>query len=773
MKKARDLLCAVLAVCMTAMPVYADVLGSVVEQKITDMADNTYLYNTVFESAQNGVGKQTEYYVEYNPNSQVVPVVINGEALWGTRTIIQAMSYMSDNGLKPLIGINADYFSFKTGIPMGTSIMDGEIATSASGYIDAVGFRADGSGFISGLNLKTEISHNGETASAECINKWYTPDYTPICILTDKFGRSTKTTSDCLFVMCRPDSGKLAVGETMTLTVEDKFETPTEVAIPKGKIMLVINKTGYEREYNFLNSMSVGDSVSITNTAMDDSYGMWNGVQNAIGTSAGRLIANGKIGSGFEEGSAPRTAVGVKADGTIVFYVLDGRQKGYSYGARAQTVAQRLLEIGCVDALNLDGGGSTAMAGIFPGSSEYSVINSPSDGGLRSCANYIFLKDSRVPTGIAKTIITDNKSNKNFISGASAKFNITAVYDTGGYAMNGLGDARIEIENQNGGKSYMDSDNVIHFEGSGIVDVNVVGTDGRTIYSERYESFDTPDSIKIYDQNTWKEISEIYCPSNGGYSADLTAAPYIGETELNTQDDAFEWSVTGDIGTIDEYGRFTLAENGGMAGKIIIEKGGFKKEINVYREGYNGETETGFDDIAGHWAYDTILAMADEGVINGYEENGKRYFKPDAYMTRAEFAKMICGFIGLDESDYSAETLQFSDSSDIPLWAVNSVKAMQSTGIIKGRADGEKYIFAPYDNITRAEAMTVMGRIIESDKTEELNFKDNSDIPDWARESMEKLLGAGVIRGYNDNTIHPNDNMKRAEAAVMLSKIER
>ena len=315
--------------------------------------------------------------------------------------------------------------------------------------------------------------------------------------------------------------------------------------------------------------------------------------------------------------------------------------------------------------------------------------------------------------------------------------------------------------------------NVIHFEGSGIVDVNVVGTDGRSIYSERYESFDTPDSIKIYDQNTWKEISEIYCPSNGGYSADLTAAPYIGETELNTQDDAFEWSVTGDIGTIDEYGRFTLAENGGMAGKIIIEKGGFKKEINVYREGYNGETETGFDDIAGHWAYDTILAMADEGVINGYEENGKRYFKPDAYMTRAEFAKMICSFIGLDESDYSAETLQFSDSSEIPLWAVNSVKAMQSTGIIKGRADGEKYIFAPYDNITRAEAMTVMGRIIESDKTEELNFKDNSDIPDWARESMEKLLGAGVIRGYNDNTIHPNDNMKRAEAAVMLSKIER
>ena len=46
------------------------------------------------------------------------------------------------NGLRPLAGINADYFSFKTGIPMGYTIADGEIISKEYGGQDAVGFRS-------------------------------------------------------------------------------------------------------------------------------------------------------------------------------------------------------------------------------------------------------------------------------------------------------------------------------------------------------------------------------------------------------------------------------------------------------------------------------------------------------------------------------------------------------------------------------------------------------------------------------------------------------
>ncbi len=768
MFKKKAALSIITAMTFTAGSVFAQVLGNPAGSWVTDMGANTYLHGDAFES--DSVGRQSDYYFEYTPNEEAVPVVINGESLWGTRTITQAMSYMTNNGLRPLIGINADYFSFKTGIPMGTSVMNGEIATSASGYIDAVGFRSNGTGFIRGLNLNTTVYHGEKSANVECINKWYTKDYTPIAILTDKFGATTKTSSECLFLVCSPAEGSLSIGKTLTLTVDDKFEYNGDVSIPQGKVILLINKTGYENDYNFLNEIGVGESISVVNTALDDSEGIWETAYNAIGTSAGRLLKDGEIGSGFESGTAPRTAVGIKADGNIIFYVLDGRQTGHSYGAQAATLAKRLKELGCVDALNFDGGGSSVMAGIMPGSSDWEIINMPSDGSPRSCANYLFLRDNRQYTGIPRYIKTDNVANKNFVSGTSTRMNIVSVYDTGNYKLDGLQNAEIRLEND-GGSSYIDSDNVIHFEGTGTVYVNVV-TENGIIYSEQYASYETPDDIKLYDSGTWKEITELYCP-DGEYSVDLAAAPSVNGIELNTQDNAYEWSIVGDIGTIDRNGVFTLSQNGGKAGKIVVQKGNLKKEFNVFRSDYSNETETGFADINGHWAQSTIVIMAEEGILNGYKENGRMYFKPDNYMNRAEFAKMICAFSGIDSADYADTQLVFGDSGDIPLWARDYVKAMYEMGIIKGRAnDDGTYTFAPFENISRAEAMTILGRIIEDTETAQLNFTDNADIPDWAAESMRKLLGAGIINGYSDNTIKPQNNIKRAEAAVMLYKLE-
>ncbi len=768
MFKKKAALSIITAMTFTAGSVFAQVLGNPAGSWVTDMGANTYLHGDAFES--DSVGRQSDYYFEYTPNEEAVPVVINGESLWGTRTITQAMSYMTNNGLRPLIGINADYFSFKTGIPMGTSVMNGEIATSANGYIDAVGFRSDGTGFIRGLNLNTTVYHGEKSANVECINKWYTKDYTPIAILTDKFGATTKTSSECLFLVCSPAEGSLSIGKTLTLTVDDKFEYNGDVSIPQGKVILLINKTGYEKDYNFLNEIGVGESISVTNTALDDSEGIWETAYNAIGTSAGRLLKDGEIGSGFESGTAPRTAVGIKADGNIIFYVLDGRQTGHSYGAQAITLAKRLKELGCVDALNFDGGGSSVMAGIMPGSSDWEIINMPSDGSPRACANYLFLRDNRQYTGIPRYIKTDNVANKNFVSGTSTRMNIVSVYDTGNYKLDGLQNAEIRLEND-GGSSYIDSDNVIHFEGTGTVYVNVV-TENGIIYSEQYASYETPDDIKLYDSGTWKEITELYCP-DGEYSVDLAAAPSVNGIELNTQDNAYEWSVVGDIGTIDRNGVFTLSQNGGKAGKIVVKIGNLKKEFNVFRSDYSNETETGFADINGHWAQSTIVIMAEEGILNGYKENGRMYFKPDNYMNRAEFAKMICAFSGIDSADYADTKLVFGDSGDIPMWARDYVKAMYEMGIIKGRAnDNGTYTFAPFDNISRAEAMTILGRIIEDNEMAQLNFADNADIPDWAAESMQKLLGAGIINGYSDNTIKPQNNIKRAEAAVMLYKLE-
>ena len=82
-----------------------------------------------------------------------------------------------------------------------------------------------------------------------------------------------------------------------------------------------------------------------------------------------KLITDGDGGWGV----APRTAIGQRKDGTILFLVVDGRQPGYSIGATLLDIQNILFEQGAVVAANLDGGSSTTL--YFNGK----VVNKPCD----------------------------------------------------------------------------------------------------------------------------------------------------------------------------------------------------------------------------------------------------------------------------------------------------------------------------------------------------------------------------------------------------------
>ncbi|MEW9124481.1 MAG: phosphodiester glycosidase family protein, partial [Thermotaleaceae bacterium] len=83
----------------------------------------------------------------------------------------------------------------------------------------------------------------------------------------------------------------------------------------------------------------------------------------------------------------PRTAVGIKADGSVVFMVSDGRQEPYSAGLTMTELAELMRDLGCVTALNLDGGGSSTYLARKQGTDFLACKNSPSDGGERTVAN--------------------------------------------------------------------------------------------------------------------------------------------------------------------------------------------------------------------------------------------------------------------------------------------------------------------------------------------------------------------------------------------------
>jgi len=94
----------------------------------------------------------------------------------------------------------------------------------------------------------------------------------------------------------------------------------------------------------------------------------------------------------------PRTAVGLAHNGRkLVILVVDGRQPGVSVGMSDADMGKELLRLGCRQAINLDGGGSTVMAMRDPVTDKIRILNHPSDGHERPVADVLGISVDAAP----------------------------------------------------------------------------------------------------------------------------------------------------------------------------------------------------------------------------------------------------------------------------------------------------------------------------------------------------------------------------------------
>lgn len=105
------------------------------------------------------------------------------------------------------------------------------------------------------------------------------------------------------------------------------------------------------------------------------------------------------------------------------------------------------------------------------------------------------------------------------------------------------------------------------------------------------------------------------------------------------------------------------------------------------------DRDSPFSDTAGHWAEGQIGAMAEAGLITGYENH---LFAPDEELTREEAASLLCRVIGLE---YSGEESSFSDLSP-DRWSYKEIAALAEKKVLAGYPDGT---FRPEDFLTRGE----------------------------------------------------------------------
>ena len=102
------------------------------------------------------------------------------------------------------------------------------------------------------------------------------------------------------------------------------------------------------------------------------------------------LVRDGLVIPHQNKARHPRTAVGLNAAGNkLTILVVDGRKPGVAAGLSYDELADEMLRLGCNEALNLDGGGSSVMAVRDPASGQMKILNAPTDGHERAVANVL------------------------------------------------------------------------------------------------------------------------------------------------------------------------------------------------------------------------------------------------------------------------------------------------------------------------------------------------------------------------------------------------
>lgn len=112
------------------------------------------------------------------------------------------------------------------------------------------------------------------------------------------------------------------------------------------------------------------------------------------------LVKDGQIQYNGIEDRIPVNSIGIKADGTVVTFMADGRQSPYSVGMTLDEIAEFMAAQGAVNAIYLDGGGSATCATKREGTTELQLRNRPSDGVERTVASALLLVSTAENDGV-------------------------------------------------------------------------------------------------------------------------------------------------------------------------------------------------------------------------------------------------------------------------------------------------------------------------------------------------------------------------------------
>ena len=200
-----------------------------------------------------------------------------------------------------------------------------------------------------------------------------------------------------------------------------------------------------------------------------------------------------------------------------------------------------------------------------------------------------------------------------------------------------------------------------------------------------------------------------------------------------------EQQLTADL-TLHGVWTFTKKSSGGGGG------GSHKPTVTIPDDvptGLNGDD---------HYAY-----------IVGYPDSTVR---PQNGITRAEVATIF--FRLLTDETRNANSTKTNSYSDVAAgaWYNHAVSTLSAMGIVKGDSQGK---FNPNAPITRAEFAAIAARFDDKANTTAVDFSDIAS--HWAKNEISAAANNGWINGYTDGTFRPNNKITRAEAMTLVNRV--
>lgn len=577
---------------------------------------------------------------------------------------IKSVRYLADSA-GALAAVNASFFDMTSGDAFGSILSNGEyaMATAKENNTQTAAFSLDNlnNALFGYWDTKIDlITPTGNKRPVATYNR-YTGYYNyKMYIVDSKWGSKTPGVSKNY-----PAWLEMVVENGV---VKEFSENKPGIDIPKnGYVVLATMGDDKYLKDNF----KVGDPVDFDITLSVDSTNM----KTAL-TGGTLLVKDGNVITNFTHSPtapstrAPRTAVGTTADGkTLLIVAVDGRASGGSIGMTQAELAAYMKELGCANAINFDGGGSTTMLAREAGTAGLSLINTPSDGFERGVSaslgvfsigpkgpvdsllvtayeNNVFVNTSRAFTakGLDKylnPVEIDQKDITWSVSGVTGSFKENVFYPTS------AGEAVITAKI---------GDNVV-----GTCPISVLSAPVKVALN--YDTLNTqPESQTTLVLKGWNK---------NGYSASIPPAH-------------IKWGVVGKAGTIDSN-VFTAGKTGtgyisaSIAGvsvycPVSIRQPGIKKVLDEFSE------------------KSLIVDLSAKSVTGKYNQATNAYKSaPYSGKLTYDFTKEVnndrAAYINLPNGGYSLD----NTTTKLGLWVYSSTKKPLSIGAMVYDAKGQVY----------------------------------------------------------------------------------